>query len=229
MKFSISDLIHPTNAQKETIAKEAMDTEAVIKEPAKEEINTQIKAETKEEINTQIKAETKEEIIPPIKQDGSVPTRKEIIALAFQTNMAKILKHASEDDLRFINNSKRVMRSLTEFSHSQHLTSWNPVFTLDPSCGVGRFTLKSLEILPLRPGTTFVLDSHYNINTLLPRSVFSIIQQHNIGYTFVFKWPEPDNVFFRDMAGMRQSTMVTIRDKMKEEWQLHLKPTKERT
>jgi hypothetical protein len=94
------------------------------------------------------------------------------------------------------------------FSSASHVQAgaWQPKLRLDPAVGSGTVTMKTLEILPLKPGTSFLLEPVYTISAAVPRSLFNILQQYEMGYTFVFSWPEPDNSFFREISGMRQVT-----------------------
>ncbi|KAI8814132.1 hypothetical protein BJ742DRAFT_786511 [Cladochytrium replicatum] len=92
--------------------------------------------------------------------------------------------------------------------------------------------LSPREVLPLRPGTTaqFLLPDQLQIRSVCPRSYFGLLAQHGIAHTFVFDWPEPDHPFFQEIAGMRQTAVVNIVEELTGHvWELHLKPSKERT
>ncbi|KAI9203086.1 uncharacterized protein BJ171DRAFT_425749 [Polychytrium aggregatum] len=79
-------------------------------------------------------------------------------------------------------------------------------------------------------GFKFSLEEKYELGPALPRSYFNILQQWNLPHTIVFDWPEPDHIFFKEIAGMRKSTYISILEQNSGEfWELHLKPTKERT
>ncbi|KAJ3083463.1 hypothetical protein HK102_001059 [Quaeritorhiza haematococci] len=73
-------------------------------------------------------------------------------------------------------------------------------------------TLGSREILPLRPGCCFLLEERYQLLGVLPRSYFNILQQYNVGHTFVFDWPDPDHVFWQELAGMRKTAYFSIKE-----------------
>ena len=109
-------------------------------------------------------------------------------------------------------------------------SQWEPSLVLPAEYGSTKLSLSTLEILPLRPGLQFSLEPCYIVEKMLPRSYFNILQQCSIGHTFVFSWPKPDHIFFQEMAGMRKSTFVRVTEtNSREKWELHLKPSKERT
>ncbi|KAI9088842.1 hypothetical protein DFS34DRAFT_585718 [Phlyctochytrium arcticum] len=46
----------------------------------------------------------------------------------------------------------------------------------------------------------------------------------------VFKWPEPESDFWADLAGLRKTVFVHVREKdTGRQWEMHLKPAKDRT
>eukprot|EP00842_Homolaphlyctis_polyrhiza_P003910 jgi/Hompol1/451/HPOL_004732-RA len=118
------------------------------------------------------------------------------------------------------------------FSHTSPVRpdQWQPVLKLPREYGNATVTLKTLEIVQPRPGMSFVLEPQYTVEKAVPRSYFMVLQQINLIHTFVFSWPEPDNVFFQEIAGMRKSTFVVMKEQTTgERWEMHLKPSKERT
>ncbi|OAJ43609.1 hypothetical protein BDEG_26953 [Batrachochytrium dendrobatidis JEL423] len=109
-------------------------------------------------------------------------------------------------------------------------SQWKPILQLPSEYGDISVVLNTREVFAIPHGTSFVLEPHYIVEKALPRSYFGILQQCSIAHSFVFDWPEPDHVFFQEIAGTRKSTFVTVREQTTgEQWGLHLKPSKERT
>ncbi|KAJ3393533.1 hypothetical protein HDU84_001663 [Entophlyctis sp. JEL0112] len=82
-----------------------------------------------------------------------------------------------------------------------------------------------------RPGfPAFLLENEYNLKRLLPRSFFNILQSNNVMYNFVFTFTNPEHVLFKEMAGLRKTGYVNVKEaNSNEEWELHLKASRERT
>ncbi|KAI8928316.1 hypothetical protein BC831DRAFT_423704 [Entophlyctis helioformis] len=149
------------------------------------------------------------------------------------TAAARLNKRVLSTDLN-APSSKMIKPKGPELIYSQanvpHPSAWRPVLVF-PEFGNATVTLTTLEIRPfLYAPMSFVLENEYVIEKALPRSYFIIIQQLLVQSSFVFSWPEPDHVFFQEIAGMRKSTYITLKEQRTgDRWELHLKPTKERT
>ncbi|KAJ3004030.1 UNVERIFIED_CONTAM: hypothetical protein HDU68_005371 [Siphonaria sp. JEL0065] len=91
-------------------------------------------------------------------------------------------------------------------------------------------TLTTVSILR-RPGfPTFLLDSEYTLKSTLPRSYFNILHSHTVQHNFVFNFTNPEHSLFKEMAGLRKTGYFNIKEAASnEEWELHLKQSRERT
>ena len=91
-------------------------------------------------------------------------------------------------------------------------------------------TVHKLFVLDAFPETVarniFILDQEYEIAGLMSRGYFNLVQQLKIGYSFVFKWPQPHHAFFSRLAGMRKTAYINIKEETTGKlWELHLKPS----
>lgn len=130
-----------------------------------------------------------------------------------------IVERATSDDYRLLNTQLDEPNLETVFNHSRSDSDrailfsssapippnlWKPTLVIDPSLGYGSMAFTALDVVPLKPGSSFHLKDSYAISSVAPRSYFNILQQYQIGYTFVFSWPVPENDFFQRISGMRQ-------------------------
>ncbi|KAJ3072852.1 hypothetical protein HDU98_002775 [Podochytrium sp. JEL0797] len=106
------------------------------------------------------------------------------------------------------------------------LPTSNSSTTTDPS-----FVTFSSVRIERRPGyPTFLLESEYTLKSLLPRSYFNLLHAHNVQHQFVFQFTNPEHVLFKEMYGLRKTAYFTIKEAgSTEEWEFHLKPSRERT
>ncbi|KAI9352194.1 hypothetical protein BDR26DRAFT_832677 [Obelidium mucronatum] len=91
-------------------------------------------------------------------------------------------------------------------------------------------TLTTCSIIR-RPGfPTFLLDGEYTLKSTLPRSYFNILHSHTVQHNFVFNFTNPEHTLFKEMAGLRKTGYFNIKEAgSNEEWELHLKQSRERT
>ncbi|KAJ1650048.1 hypothetical protein IWQ61_009047 [Dispira simplex] len=120
-------------------------------------------------------------------------------------------------------------------------SQWKPTLLLDPellttgSLGneakVGfRIPLVTLEMaLPEGFSSTFLLGEEYQLQGILPRSYFVVMQYNRVQHQLVFEFP--DHSWFHDLFGLRKSTYIQIRTQgnTPEVWDLHLKPSSDRS
>ncbi|KAJ3410084.1 RNA polymerase II [Chytridiales sp. JEL 0842] len=78
---------------------------------------------------------------------------------------------------------------------------------------------------------SFLLEKDYKIQSMLPRSYFNLLQQRNIPHAFVFEVSEQEHAFFKEMVGLRRTSYFLVKEAggSGEEWELHLKHSRERT
>ncbi|KAI8905936.1 hypothetical protein EDD86DRAFT_248875 [Gorgonomyces haynaldii] len=98
-----------------------------------------------------------------------------------------------------------------EGTPASQVASWKPTLVIDKALGNERITLSVANHNPLRPGNlAFLLEPVYSVTKVLPRSYFSILQQNQIGWTFVFTMPESGSKFFTEIAGLRQTALMIV-------------------
>ncbi|KAF9986475.1 hypothetical protein BGZ75_001778 [Mortierella antarctica] len=122
------------------------------------------------------------------------------------------------------------------FSFATHPTNiaaqWRPTLSLDMiSHGSAPATLRTVEVVS-RPDLlpVFHLESHYMIRASLPRSFYSVMASNTtLKHSFVLSYPV-GNKWWDDLFGMRKSTYIELRaENSSVQWELHLKPTKDRS
>ncbi|KAJ3083524.1 hypothetical protein HDU99_008899 [Rhizoclosmatium hyalinum] len=108
-----------------------------------------------------------------------------------------------------------------------------PVDLTLPSDKANDTTFSQLTTVSIirRPGfPTFLLESEYTLKSLLPRSYFNILHGHGVPHNFVFTFTNPEHTLFKEMAGLRKTGYFNIKEAgSNEEWELHLKQSRERT
>ncbi|TPX30698.1 hypothetical protein SmJEL517_g05786 [Synchytrium microbalum] len=110
---------------------------------------------------------------------------------------------------------------------------WEPVFVLPDGVVVPMVVHEIFrEGLP----TQMVLEDRYNIlPEQLPRSFYTSLHwasDNRNGHSFVLQWNWGDaepHPFIVEMCGMRRMACIEMKDVNGEIWQLHLKPTQQRT
>ncbi|CAO3567537.1 unnamed protein product [Mortierella alpina] len=122
------------------------------------------------------------------------------------------------------------------FSFATHPTNiaaqWRPTLSLDMiSHGSAPATLRTVEVVS-RPDLlpVFHLESHYMVRASLPRSFYSVMASNTtLKHSFVLSYPV-GNKWWDDLFGMRKSTYIELRaEHSSVQWELHLKPTKDRS
>lgn len=169
------------------------------------------------------------------------------IASEFTSKLSKLIKdNANDNDFQEINNKSSHCPKKPKLGNSAQskglvyselnlvrVEEWLPVLKIDEK-GIA-VKLHPLDILPLNQtmykNLSFLLEDQYTITNIYFRSYFSILQQMKNTHQFLFKWPANENAFFSELAGLRQSCSAEIREisGSTEKWELHLKPSKERT
>jgi hypothetical protein len=95
--------------------------------------------------------------------------------------------------------------------------------------------LSTVSITHPGPGfPTFLLESSYTLSDTLPRSLFIVLQQQLVKHSFVFGYKDPgdmEHFAFQEMVGLRRTMCFKVREEgsVEANWELHLKPTRERT
>jgi hypothetical protein len=168
-----------------------------------------------------------------VKQKSRID-RDSQIAYDFSTNLTRIIKeNATTADFKSINHPPApTVNPGIKFSSNSPVRpdDWSPIINIDAALGNGKVCFQTMEIHPLNPGITFLLEPEYTLKQIFFRSYFSILHVLKVTHSFVFKWPNPENPFFGEIAGLRQSTSTAIKEiNNNENWELHLKPSKERT
>ncbi|KAF9955138.1 hypothetical protein BGZ72_003983 [Mortierella alpina] len=122
------------------------------------------------------------------------------------------------------------------FSFATHPTNiaaqWRPTLSLDMiSHGSAPATLRTVEVVS-RPDLlpVFHLESHYMVRASLPRSFYSVMASSTaLKHSFVLSYPI-GNKWWDDLFGMRKSTYIELKaENSPVQWELHLKPTKDRS
>ncbi|KAJ3233980.1 hypothetical protein HDU81_001805 [Chytriomyces hyalinus] len=93
-------------------------------------------------------------------------------------------------------------------------------------------TLTTCSITRARPpgNPTFLLESEYAMKELLPRSFYNLLSFNGIPHTFVFNFTNPEHAAFKEMAGLRKTGYIIVKEASSNEiWELHLKVSRERT
>ncbi|TPX66336.1 hypothetical protein SpCBS45565_g04488 [Spizellomyces sp. 'palustris'] len=118
-----------------------------------------------------------------------------------------------------------------EFSSQSRLPPYSPTLML-PAPYNTPCTLTLHEVSTMSFSETFLLASTFQVQKPLPRSFFSSFGQlghHGSQHRLVFKWPEPDSDFWKDLAGLRKTVHVNIKEKGNgREWEMHLKPSRDK-
>ncbi|KAI8902709.1 hypothetical protein BC833DRAFT_572166, partial [Globomyces pollinis-pini] len=168
---------------------------------------------------------------PTLTNGSTVPKPSDFaVRDAFISEISKLItSHSNEFSFLNLNSQKRklddepsrlVKKSIQgiRFNHQNtpKPASWSPTLILPSTEELNTqqlqsVTLATLEIFPLRPSPqTFILESTYTIEKVLPRSFFGILYQCNISHTFVFNLNNIESLFFKELTGMRQSTYVNF-------------------
>ncbi|KAJ3137418.1 hypothetical protein HK100_000687 [Physocladia obscura] len=75
-----------------------------------------------------------------------------------------------------------------------------------------------------------LLESEYTLKSLLPRSFFNMLQTNGVPHNFVFSFSNSEHGFFKEMAGLRKTAYINMKEATSNEvWELHLKTSRERT
>ncbi|KAJ3403384.1 hypothetical protein HDU80_004237 [Chytriomyces hyalinus] len=93
-------------------------------------------------------------------------------------------------------------------------------------------TLTTCSITRARPpgNPTFLLEGEYTMKELLPRSFYNLLSFNGIPHTFVFNFTNPEHAAFKEMAGLRKTGYIIVKEASSNEiWELHLKVSRERT
>ncbi|KND03393.1 uncharacterized protein SPPG_00881 [Spizellomyces punctatus DAOM BR117] len=118
-----------------------------------------------------------------------------------------------------------------EFSSQSRLPPYSPTLIL-PAPYNTPCTLTLHEVSTISFNETFLLASTFQVQKPLPRSFFSSFGQlghYGSQHRLVFKWPEPDSDFWKDLAGLRKTVHVNIKEKGTDrEWEMHLKPSRDK-
>ncbi|KAL1926585.1 hypothetical protein VTP01DRAFT_5706 [Rhizomucor pusillus] len=94
------------------------------------------------------------------------------------------------------------------------------------SNGTSHFQLVPCEIIFRGDEPRVFLEESYQIEGAYPRGFFVAMAKRELQHNFVFR--HPDHPYFEDLYGLRRSAYFTMRTETGEQWELHLKASRDK-